>query len=184
MRLLGYLQARNSGNNGRTILGLVSCNVKFSHRFSLAQHTKLCENVIFKLSWNQFLVQYLLLECVPLILCVIEVQRGEGKTNFSQKLVPPESVPVPHTQPESTRVQLNLRQLVLGGEEDVEWNEFHMEWNEFHVEWNEYHAEWKHYSWIYGRGSTYAHLRGGQELCFTTSTPRIHTSLSVKHLFS
>ena len=44
---------------------------------------------------------------------VSEVKRRERETDFSQELVSTKSVPVPHTQPESTRTQLMLFNLSL-----------------------------------------------------------------------
>ena len=44
---------------------------------------------------------------------VSEVKRRERETDFSQELVSAKSVPVPHTQPESTRAQICFGILVL-----------------------------------------------------------------------
>ncbi len=56
---------------------------------------------------------YLVLQTMPLILFVVEVEGREGETNFPEELVPPKPVPVPHAQPQGTDLQFTLLHLVL-----------------------------------------------------------------------
>jgi len=55
----------------------------------------------------------LVLERVPPLSVGGEVKLLQGNSDLSQELVPPEAVPVPHTQPESAAQQGRLRHLVL-----------------------------------------------------------------------
>ena len=55
----------------------------------------------------------LVFEKVPPLGVGGEVKLLQGNSHLSQELVPPEAVPVPHTQPESAAQQGRLRHLVL-----------------------------------------------------------------------
>ena len=67
--------------------------------------TKSCQCV----TW----LTYHFTEIILSIRWVGEINGTEGQTNFSQKVIPPKLIPVPHTQPESVRAQICLCNLVL-----------------------------------------------------------------------
>ena len=90
----------------------------YKHHLSLSAntlyvllHTKTAKFFIV-LVW---LDTYLVIQRVPAVTAVSEVERRERETDFSKELVLAKPVPVPHTQPQSTRAQLRFGKLVLQG---------------------------------------------------------------------